>query len=893
MNLRGMRSMILRGLQRSKGRKQRNVRRTLSSLEEMEPRELLSSATFALTSDWGTGFGGQVTIANTGSTPVTNWSLSFNWDRSITQIWDGTISSHVGNQYMITNAGWNATIAPGGTVAFGFDGTAGNVGSDVPTNYALDGVPLGASTPPGLSINNVTVNDGTAGATAAFTVSLSQAAATSVTVGYTTAAGTATAGTDYTATSGILTFSPGSLTQTIDVPINPDSTAKSNLTFQVNLSSAVGATLATTSGTGTIVDTIPPTASSATASFEVTSDWGTGCGGQITLSNNGSTAINNWTLSFNWDRAITSIWDASIVSHTGNQYVITNAGWNATIAPGGTATLGFNGSPGSVGNDVPTSYVLNGVVLGAGAPSLNISSVSVNDGSAGTTADFTVTLSQASSKTVTVNYATADGTAHAGTDYEAASGTLTFSPGTLSQSLSVTINPDTTAKANLTFQVNLSSPSGAGIVTTWGVGTIVDTIGLPPTPPVANNVSTETVEGTAVTLNVLSDASDPNGYTLSLASYTQPGNGIVTKNSSGMLVYTPAASYLGADSFAYTVSDGHGETATGTVSMTVVAPTTASNWPSHVFAPYVDMTLYPTYNLVTAMQTAGIKYFTLAFITADSNNAPAWGGYSTYEVNGGSFDQSIRAQISQVRQLGGDVSVSFGGAAGLELAQAITNVNTLTAAYQQVITAYGLTHIDFDIEGAAVADTASIDRRSQAIAALQQAATASGKTLYVSFTLPVLPTGLDADGLYVLQSALKYGVKMTTVNIMTMDFGDSTAPNPAGQMGTYAIDSAQSTHTQLQSLYGTTQTSSQLWEMIGVTPMIGVNDQSDEVFGFSDASQLLAFAQSVGMGEIGIWSLARDKQDPAGVLTYAEPTSSSLVQSPYEFSDIFNAFTGT
>ncbi len=893
MNLRGMRSMILRGLQRSKGRKQRNVRRTLSSLEVMEPRELLSSATFALTSDWGTGFGGQVTIANTGSTPVTNWSLSFNWDRSITQIWDGTISRHVGNQYMITNAGWNATIAPGGTVAFGFDGTAGNVGSDVPTNYALDGVPLGASTPPGLSINNVTVNDGTAGATAAFTVSLSQAAATSVTVGYATAAGTATAGTDYTATSGILTFSPGSLTQTIDVPINPDSTAKSNLTFQVNLSSAVGATLATTSGTGTIVDTIPPTASSATASFEVTSDWGTGFGGQITLSNNGSTAINNWTLSFNWDRAITSIWDASIVRYTCNQYVITNAGWNAAIAPGGTATLGFNGSPGSVGNDVPTNYVLNGVVLGAGAPSLNISSVSVNDGSAGTTADFTVTLSQASTKTVTVNYATADGTAHAGTDYEAASGTLTFSPGTLSQSLSVTINPDTTAKANLTFQVNLSSPSGAGIATTSGVGTIVDTIGLPPTPPVANNVSTETVEGTAVTLNVLSDASDPNGYTLSLASYTQPGNGTVTKNSSGMLVYTPAASYLGADSFAYTVSDGHGETATGTVSMTVVAPTTASNWPSHVFAPYVDMTLYPTYNLVTAMQTAGIKYFTLAFITADSNNAPAWGGYSTYEVNGGSFNQSIRAQISQVRRLGGDVSVSFGGAAGLELAQAITNVNTLTAAYQQVITAYGLTHIDFDIEGAAVADTASIDRRSQAIAALQQAATASGKTLYVSFTLPVLPTGLDADGLYVLQSALKYGVKISTVNIMTMDFGDSTAPNPAGQMGTYAIDSAQSTHTQLQSLYGTTQTSSRLWEMIGVTPMIGVNDQSDEVFGFSDASQLLAFAQSVGMGEIGIWSLARDKQDPAGALTYAEPTSSSLVQSPYEFSDIFNAFTGT
>ncbi len=313
---------------------------------------------------------------------------------------------------------------------------------------------------------------------------------------------------------------------------------------------------------------------------------------------------------------------------------------------------------------------------------------------------------------------------------------------------------------------------------------------------------------------------------------------------------------------------------------------------AHVFAPYVDMTLYPTYNLVTAVQTAGIKYFTLAFITADSKNEPAWGGYTEYEVNGGAFDESIRTEIADVRALGGDVSVSFGGEAGTELADAITSVSALTAAYQTVINAYGLTHIDFDIEGADVADDASIIRRSQAIAALQQAATAAGKTLDVSFTLPVLPTGLTADGLYVLQTALQYGVKISTVNVMAMDYGDSAAPNPAGQMGTYAIDAAKSTFTQLQGLYGTTLTTSQLWEMVGVTPMIGVNDASDEVFEFSDASQLLAFAESVGMGEISMWSLGRDQEDPAGALTYAEDDSSSLVQTPFEFSDIFNAFTG-
>ena len=71
---------------------------------------------------------------------MTNWSLSFDWDRSITQIWDGTISSHVGNHYVIKNVGWNATIAPAGTAAFGFNGSSGNVGNDVPANYALNGV---------------------------------------------------------------------------------------------------------------------------------------------------------------------------------------------------------------------------------------------------------------------------------------------------------------------------------------------------------------------------------------------------------------------------------------------------------------------------------------------------------------------------------------------------------------------------------------------------------------------------------------------------------------------------------------------------------------------------------------------------------------------------------
>src|SRR5262249_30276228 len=153
---------------------------------------------------------------------------------------------------------------------------------------------------------------------------------------------------------------------------------------------------------------------------------------QITIGNNQSTSINNWTLAFTWDRSITQIWDATIVSHTVKQYVITNAGWNGNIAGNGSVSFGFNGLPGNVGADVPTNYALNGVALGAGVPSINIDDATVNDGAAGATAIFAVSLSQSSSSTVTVNYATADGTAHAGTDYKSASGTLTLNPGMLS-----------------------------------------------------------------------------------------------------------------------------------------------------------------------------------------------------------------------------------------------------------------------------------------------------------------------------------------------------------------------------------------------------------------------------------------------------------------------------
>ena len=320
-------------------------------------------------------------------------------------------------------------------------------------------------------------------------------------------------------------------------------------------------------------------------------------------------------------------------------------------------------------------------------------------------------------------------------------------------------------------------------------------------------------------------------------------------------------------------------------SNTISATTTAGGQPSHlpgIAAPFIDMGAWPTPSLTTIAENTGLRAFSLGFITNGSTNCtPSW--FNAYSMSSG-FELS---DINSLRSIGGDVKPSFGGEAGTELAQACTSVSSLTAAYQSVINEYNLTQIDFDIEGAAVADHASIDLRSQAMAALEANAKAAGKSLSITLTLPVLPSGLDANGSYVVQSAISHNVTISTVNVMAMDYGDSEAPSPAGKMGTYAIDAAQSVEQQLAGWYPG-KTAAQLWNMIGVTPMIGQNDQSDEVFSQSDQTQLLNFAQTEHLGELGFWDVTRDGNACTGSLS----DCTNISQTPYQFSKMIAPYQG-
>ncbi|MFF5189503.1 cellulose binding domain-containing protein [Streptomyces sp. NPDC000345] len=291
------------------------------------------------------------------------------------------------------------------------------------------------------------------------------------------------------------------------------------------------------------------------------------------------------------------------------------------------------------------------------------------------------------------------------------------------------------------------------------------------------------------------------------------------------------------------------------------------------FAPYVDTSLHPAFDLLASAAATGVKDYNLAFVTDGGGCTPKWGGVTDLASDG------VASQIGALRAKGGDVRVSFGGASGSELATTCSSADALAAAYGKVVDAYRLTKVDFDVEGGALPNAAANTRRAQAVAKLQQ----QHPGLDVSFTLPVMPEGLTQDGVSLLSTAKANGVKVATVNVMAMDYG----PAYSGDMGTYAEQAATATQAQVKSVFGLSDSAA--WKAVAVTPMIGVNDVATEVFKVEDATQLVAFAKSKGLAWLSMWSATRDRQCPGGAKNQADATCSSIVQGDSAFSKAFAA----
>ncbi|GAA4594571.1 septal ring-binding cell division protein DamX [Actinoplanes octamycinicus] len=432
-----------------------------------------------------------------------------------------------------------------------------------------------------------------------------------------------------------------------------------------------------------------------------------------------------------------------------------------------------------------------------------------------------------------------------------------------------TIKNGTGAEVN-GWQLVFDLPSTAKLSTSWDA--TVTTSGSTETARNAAWNGTIPAGGSISFGFVVNGKGDPTSCTINGASCTAGG---ATVAPTATATATPTTTATVAPTKTATATPTKTATATPTKTTTVAPTTTAtggtgSSGGGVLVAPYVDMGILSNGGTLSALAAGGnVKSFSLAFVTATGCKASWFGAFDPRQ-------KQFADQIGAIRAAGGDVKVSFGGATGVELAQACTSTSALQAEYQAVVDAYQLKYIDLDIEGAASADTASINRRSAALAALQKA----NPGLKISLTLPVLPEGLTADGLNVVKSAKDAGVDLDLVNIMAMDYGRS-----AQDYGDLAIQAVTSTKNQLKSLYGTSDAAA--FKMVGVTPMIGKNDDSG-TFTQSDAKDVVAFANANHLGFVSFWEMQRDKNACQGALFQCTNVS----QTAFEFSKIFAGFQG-
>ena len=309
------------------------------------------------------------------------------------------------------------------------------------------------------------------------------------------------------------------------------------------------------------------------------------------------------------------------------------------------------------------------------------------------------------------------------------------------------------------------------------------------------------------------------------------------------------------------------------------------------FAPYVDVTLTPTYQFQSSTDDPA-RQSVLGFVVAASSSqcSPSWGG--DYSLPAANQELAMGSRIAQLEQEGEQAIVSFGGKANTSLDVACPTTAALTAAYQSVISAYSLNTIDLDIEGAALDNFNAEARRAQAIASLEK----SDPKLNVWLTLPVEPTGLDDNALSVIASMLREHVSIAGINIMTMDF--SSAPPAGSSMGQLAENALNATEGQLATLYpqyGIHLRSQQIWQRLGATAMIGQNDMQGQNFTVNDAHTLVSFALANHLGRLSMWSINRDSQcgssfPETGLLSN---TCSGTAQSGLEFAQIFGALQGS
>ncbi|MFG5718152.1 carbohydrate-binding protein [Streptomyces murinus] len=275
------------------------------------------------------------------------------------------------------------------------------------------------------------------------------------------------------------------------------------------------------------------------------------------------------------------------------------------------------------------------------------------------------------------------------------------------------------------------------------------------------------------------------------------------------------------------------------------------------------------------MDATGLKAFQLAFVLAPNGGgcSPTWDGTAPV-----SSDTAVKSTIDAIRAKGGDVSVSIGGYGGTKLGQACADAASTAAAYQQVITKYGLHAIDFDLEEPEYENTAAIKNEIGAAKILQQ----NNPGLYVSVTTAGTADGTGWFGKQMLLEAKSQGFTPNNFSIMPFDGGFNGAASQTSALTNF--------NSILQSTFGWDEATAYAHE--GFSGMNGRSDTS-EIFTQADFQTVLDYATSHHMDRFTFWAINRDRQcSPPDNGGRTSGTCSSVAQSDWDFAKYSVKFAG-
>lgn len=289
--------------------------------------------------------------------------------------------------------------------------------------------------------------------------------------------------------------------------------------------------------------------------------------------------------------------------------------------------------------------------------------------------------------------------------------------------------------------------------------------------------------------------------------------------------------------------------------------------PPTAVAPYLYNGWGSPPNPTTVTNATGVTYFTLAFVLSSGYCNPQWDG--SRALTGGVDQQTINT----VRANGGDVVPSFGGWSGNKLESSCSSASELAAAYQRVITAFGLKAIDIDLEADAY-DSPTVQQRTvDALKAVKN--NNPGLKVYVT-----IGTGQSGPDTSLIKRAASSGLTVDAWTIMPFNFGG------VGQnMGNLSTQAAEGLKDALKNAYG--YSDDQTYRLMGISSMNGITDQGETVT-VADFRTMLAYAQQHHLARLTFWSANRDRPCTGG----PADSCSGVSQSDWDYTRVFAAYTG-